>query len=155
GEGSVPDFAAARAAEGLRFTGGKGREVVVEHEALPRLSDERVDLLLVRRGAERGRHDRLRLAALEEPRAVHARQEPDLARNGPDGARVATVDAPPAIEHHAAHDVRLTVLEFFLDELREHLVPVRAELTRQCFDELLLQRGVPLVARVLLADDAR
>ena len=62
----------------------KRREVVVQHEALPALAGERVDLLLVGRGAERGGDDRLRLAALEERRAVHAREEADLAHDGAD-----------------------------------------------------------------------
>jgi hypothetical protein len=44
----------------------------VQEEALPPLARERVDLLLVLRGAERRGHDRLRLAAREERRAVDA-----------------------------------------------------------------------------------
>ena len=75
GEGAVTDLASAGAAHGLGLTGREAREVVVEQEALPPLAGERVDLLLVGRGAERGGDDGLRLAALEERRAVHARQE--------------------------------------------------------------------------------
>ena len=36
GEGAVTDLATARAAHRLGLAGGEGREVVVEHEALPR-----------------------------------------------------------------------------------------------------------------------
>ncbi len=63
GEGPVADLAAAGAAHRLRLARREGREVVVEHEALPALADERVDLLLVGGRAERRGDDRLRLAA--------------------------------------------------------------------------------------------
>jgi hypothetical protein len=124
-------------------------------DSLPRLPDERVDLLLVGRGAERRRHDGLRLTALKEPRPVHPRQQADLARDGTDRAGVAAVDAAPAVEHQAAHHVRFAVLEFFLDELRQHLVPFGSELAGEGFDHLLLDGRVAVVARVLLPDDAR
>ncbi len=54
GERAVADFAAAWATHRLGFTGAEGREVVVEHEALPRLTRERVDLLLVGGRAQGG-----------------------------------------------------------------------------------------------------
>ena len=47
GEGAVADLAPAGAAHRLRLARRERREVVVEHEALPRSPDQRVDLLLV------------------------------------------------------------------------------------------------------------
>ena len=55
GEGAVADLAPARAAQRLGLAGGERREVVVEHEALPPLADEGVDLLLVARRARGSR----------------------------------------------------------------------------------------------------
>src|SRR6185312_11030422 len=117
GEGAVADLAAARAAERLGLARGVRREVVVQHEALPALTGQRVDLLLVAGGAERGRDRRLRLAALEERRAVGAREDADLADDRPDRLHVAAVDALLLGEHVLADDVVLAVLELFLDQL--------------------------------------
>ena len=50
---AVTDLAPARTPDGPDLTDREGREVVVEHEALPRLALERVDLLLVAGRAER------------------------------------------------------------------------------------------------------
>ncbi len=49
GQRAVTDLAATRAAQRLRLARREGREVVVQHEALPALAGERVDLLLVGR----------------------------------------------------------------------------------------------------------
>ena len=62
---------------------GERGEVVVEHEAAEDVALERLQLLLVILGAERRRHERLRLAPGKERGAVDARQIADL---GPDGA---------------------------------------------------------------------
>src|SRR6185312_12206206 len=117
GECAVTDLATAGAAERLRLTRRERREVVVQHEALPAFAGERVDLLLVRRGAERRRDERLRLATLEERRAVHARQKPHLDRDRADLVHVAPVDALVLRKNVLANDVVLALLELFLDEL--------------------------------------
>src|SRR5262249_27390488 len=49
GERAVADLAPARAAQELRLARAEGREVVVQHELLVVLADQRIDLLLVRR----------------------------------------------------------------------------------------------------------
>ena len=83
GERAVADLAPAGAAQELHLADGEGREVVVQHEALlvTLAPATRVDDLLVVGGAEGDRHERLRLAAGEERRAVGARQHADLARD--------------------------------------------------------------------------
>src|SRR5438093_4731927 len=99
----MTDLTALRRADATRFAGGVRREVVVEHEALGVFALERVDDLLVLARAERGSDDRLRLAAGEEHRAVHARQQRRADRDRANGARVATVDARLAVEDLPAH----------------------------------------------------
>ena len=65
-----------------------------------------VDLLLVGDGAERRDDQRLRLAALEDGRAVRARQHADLAVDGANLLGVAAVDAL-AVEGQIADDAFL------------------------------------------------
>src|SRR5690606_15254750 len=82
GERPMTYFTAAWTTQRLRLAGAERREVVVQHEALPALAGERVDLLLVGRGAQRGGHHGLRLTALEQRRSVRARQQAHLASDG-------------------------------------------------------------------------
>ena len=150
GEGAVPDLAAAGAAHRLGLAGREGGEVVVEVEALPRLAHQAVDLLLVGRGAERRRHDRLRLAALEEGAPVNAREEAGLAHDRAHGLAVAAVDALALFEHHGADDRGFTVLELGLDQLLVGQVFLGADLGAERLGELLLEDGVALVAGLLV-----
>ena len=101
GQGAVADLAAAGAAHRSHFAGGERREVVVQHERLRRLAGlvDAVEPLHVVRRAERGRDERLRLAAREQRRAVRARQEPGLDRDRADSFGVAAVDALARLEH--------------------------------------------------------
>ena len=66
GQRAVADLAAAGAAQELHFADRERREVVVEHEALPRLAVDHLDLLLIVGGAERRGHQRLGFAARED-----------------------------------------------------------------------------------------
>src|SRR5213592_1369505 len=93
GERPVADLAPPGAAQELDLARAEGREVVVQHELLVRLADERIDLLLVGGGTERRDHERLRLAAREEGRAVRARQDLDLAGDGAHLGEPAAVEA--------------------------------------------------------------
>ena len=154
-EGAVADLAAAGAAHGLGLTRGEGREVVVEVEALPRLAHEAVDLLFVGRRAERGGDDRLRLAALEQGGAVHAREEADLAHDGAHGGRVAAVDALALVQDEGADDVRLALLELRLHELLDRREGLGAEVGEEGLGHLLLEGAVAFVARLLVGDARR
>ena len=69
----MADLAASGAAQERDFTDRERREVVVEHEALPRLAVHHLDLLLILGRAERGGDERLRLAAREHGRSVRPR----------------------------------------------------------------------------------
>jgi hypothetical protein len=74
----MADFAAARRTHAARLADRVGREVVVQQEGFLVGAGQRVDVLLVLAGAERGDHDRLRLAAGEQRRTVGARQDADF-----------------------------------------------------------------------------
>ena len=89
----MADLAPLRRADAAGLAGRVRRHVVVEHEAVAVLAHQRVDDLLVARGAERGDDQRLRLAAREQRRAVRARQHAGADGDRPHGARVAAVDA--------------------------------------------------------------
>ena len=87
----------------------------MQHEVLAVLAGQRVNLLRIAVGAQRGSHQRLGFAAGEQRRAVHAWQHAvadfDLAH----GARVATVNAWLARQDLAAHDLRLDVEQHVVD----------------------------------------
>ena len=85
GELAVADFAAARRTHAAGLTDRIGREVVVQQERLLVHAGQRVDILLVLAGAERGNDDRLRLATGEQRRAVRARQDADFRHDRADG----------------------------------------------------------------------
>ena len=117
GELAVADFAPAGRAHAAGFADRIGGEVVVEQEALLVGSLERVDELLVLAGAERRHHQRLRLAAGEQRRAVGARQHADLGEDGPDRGQIAPVDAALVVEDVPAHDLGLGAVESLRDRL--------------------------------------
>ena len=93
GELAVADFAPSRCADAAGFADREGREVVMQQERFLVGSVQRVDPLLVLAGAERGDHDRLRLAAGEQRRAVRARQHADFGHDRADRDEIAAVDA--------------------------------------------------------------
>ena len=65
----------------------------MQHEVLAELTRQRIDLLRVAVGAERGSDQRLRFTAGEQRRTVHARQHAVADFDGANGARIAAVDA--------------------------------------------------------------
>ena len=75
----------------------------MQHEFLVLLAGQRIDPLLVGRGAQRGDGQRLRLAAREQCRAVGARQHADLATDRPHVGQTAPIDAAPPRHDHLAH----------------------------------------------------
>ena len=78
GERAVTDLAALRRPDPAGLTGAVGREVVVVHVALAGLGRQRVDHLLHAQHVQRGDVEDLGLAALEQRRAVHPRDDVDL-----------------------------------------------------------------------------
>ena len=145
GERAVADLAAARAAQRLRLARRERREVVVQHEALPALAGERVDLLLVARRAERRRRRR--------PASRRAGRAPSRGRAGgcPTShtiGRIVFMSRPSmrlrSREHVLADDVVLALLELFLDELLDLGERLGADLRGERLDDLGLRR---LVAR--------
>ena len=107
----MTDLAAAGRADAAGLADRERREVIVQHERLFVRSLQRVDPLLILAGAERGDHDRLRLTAGEQRRAVGARQYADLGDNRAHGFHVTAVDALAGVENVPAHDLGLEVLE--------------------------------------------
>ena len=107
---------------------------------------QRVDPLLVLARAERGHHERLRLAAGEQRRAVRARNHMHLAIDGPHRHQVAAVDALAGLEDARPDDVLLDLLEG-VGEL--HLI-ARGRLRRDQLGHGLRLRLADLVIAVLL-----
>ena len=88
----MADLAASGAPEKLYFADGEWREVVVQHEAPVAFALDALDLLLVVRGAQRGRDERLGFAAGEDGGPMHAGQDADF------GPNVSYLDEPATVE---------------------------------------------------------
>ena len=93
GERSVADLPPARPAHETRLAGAEGREVVVVQVALALGGVDAVHDLVHALGAERGDVEDLRLAALEQPRAVGHGDHTHLGRQRPQVAGAPAVDA--------------------------------------------------------------
>ena len=77
-------------------------------------------------------HERLRLAAREQRRAVRARQDADLARDRADVGEAAAVDALALVARSLADDAASsTLVEQLADELLRRSGIVGAERARQ------------------------
>ena len=111
GELAVADFAALGAAEASGFADRIGREVVVQQELFLVGARQRVDVLLVFAGPERGHHHRLGFTAGEQRRAMGAGQHADFGDDIANGLDVAAVDALAGIEDVPAHDLGFQFLE--------------------------------------------
>ncbi len=86
------------------------------------------------------------LAALEQRRTVHARQEPTSQLIGRMVRPSRPVDALAGVEHHRAHDLGLAVFDLALDQLLGREECVSAELCRELLDDGLLDHRILLVA---------
>ena len=111
GELAVADFAPAGRAHAANLAHGVGREVIMQEEGFLVGPFERVDPLLVLARAERRDHERLRLAAGEERRAVRARDHMDQAIDGANRYQIAAVDTFARLEDARTDDVLLNFLE--------------------------------------------
>ena len=100
-----------RAAEEGDLTDGERREVIVQHEALPRFAFEALDLLSVLGGAQRARDERLGFAAGEHRGAVGARQHAGLDPNRSHLVELAAIEPDTPLEHLVAEHLLLQILE--------------------------------------------
>ena len=105
GERAVADLAALGRAHAAGLAGGVRREVVVVHVALAGLRGERVELLLHAEHVQRGDAQDLGLAALEQRRAVHPREDLDLGRQRADVGEATAVDADLVAQDALAHEL--------------------------------------------------
>ena len=149
GKLAVADLAPARSGHAPDFADRIRREVVVQHEGLFVGALQRVDILLVLPGAERGDGERLGLAAGEQRAAMGAGQEADFADDRPDRDQVPPVDAPLGVEDARPDDVFFRLLEG-----ARHFPGHRAVVVggHQLGHHLLLDGG-DLVAALMLGGD--
>ena len=122
----MADLATLGAANTTGLTRREGWEVVVVHVPLVRLGRERVNLLFHLQHVERGDAQDLRLTALEDRRAVNARNNLDLGRERTNVAQATAIDANAVLEdaladgalgdgtHHSGHFL-LTALELSVE----------------------------------------
>ncbi len=115
GQAAVADLAALGAAHAAHLAGGKGRHVVVQHEAVFVLAGQGVDALGIAFGAQSGHDERLGFTAGEQRRAVGARQHAVADFDGAHGAGVTAIDARLAGQDLAADNTGLDVEQHALD----------------------------------------
>ena len=112
GQGTVTNLAAAGRAQAAHFARAVGREVVVEDEALGlRPAGHRVELLGILGGAEGDGGQVLRLATVEDRRAVQTRQHANLRGKRANLVLGAPVDTLAALEEVRAHRLNLQRVE--------------------------------------------
>ena len=99
----MPYLAPSRRADPPHLTGGKAGEVIVVHEALAFFQSQPVEHLLLAGRAQRGDGQDLCLAAGEQAGAVGARQQPDLAGDGPYLGNAAPADALALFDDGGPH----------------------------------------------------
>ena len=108
----MADFTAAGADEAARLAHGEGRHVVMQHERLGRCPAGEAVHVLGLLGRPEGRDDEaLGVAALEDGAAVHAGEDPRLARDGAERLGVPAVGAHAALEDRLAVGIVLQFLE--------------------------------------------
>ncbi len=115
GELAVPDFAPAGRPHAAGFADRIGGEVVVEQEPLLIGPVQRIDILLVLAGAERGDDQSLRFSAGEQSRAMGAGEHPDFGQDRAHGGQVPPVDAALVVENVPAHHLGLGFVERLRD----------------------------------------
>ena len=101
----MPDLATLRRTDATRFTGRIWREVVVVHVALGRDGVQRVDLLFHLEHVQCGDSQDLGLSALEDRRAVNARDDRNFGVERTDLRLVAAVDANAVGENAVTHNL--------------------------------------------------
>src|SRR5262249_12350643 len=114
GERAVADFAASGSAQERDLADRERRGVVVEHETLPLLALQALDLLRLLGGAERAGDQRLRLTASEHGRTVRAWEHAGLDPDRADLVELAAVEAHAVREDLFAQHFLLEILEDLL-----------------------------------------
>ena len=104
GQTAVADFAALGRTHATGFAGGKGRHVVVQHEAVFKVAAQGVNTLGIALGAQGGNHQRLGFAAREQGRTVGAGQHAVADFDSAHRTGVAAVDTGLARQNLAAND---------------------------------------------------
>ena len=146
GELAVADFTPLGAAHASGLTNRIGREVVVKQELLLVGARQRVDVLLILAGTERGNHHRLCFAAGEQRRAVGARQHADFGDDLAHGLGIAAVDALAGVENVPANDLGFQFLEHAGDaQLVVFRLLAFGEIVRHHFFLGLANRGVAIL----------
>ena len=102
-ESAVTKLAPARATHAPNFTHRIRREVVVVHEALGLFRRKRVQLLPGAHRPERHDAEDLRFTALEQARAMRARQDADVAGDRPQLVECPSIRALAFFENTPAH----------------------------------------------------
>ena len=110
GQVAVSNFAAAYAAQRTRFTGGEGREVVVQVEFLFAGQGWRIDAVGVQAGTQGYRGEGLGLAAGEQGAAVWAGQHIGFYPDGADFRGGTAVQTASVVQNLVAHGVVLHVV---------------------------------------------
>src|SRR6185503_2134047 len=111
-ECAVSDLAPARRTETPDFTDRVLRKIVVEQKAAFDFALlQIVDELLVFLGAESCRNERLRLAAREKRRAVHAWQPADFRGDRTNLRKPSPIGTPPLVENIVAEDHLFELIE--------------------------------------------
>src|SRR5689334_23405452 len=136
GKLAMTDLAATGEADPAGLAHREGREIVVKQEGFLVSPFERIDILLVVAGAERGHHQSLSLAAGEQCRAMGAGEDADLADDRADVGEAAAVDAGPGLDDVAADDLLLDLLESASDLLGLDLGAFRGEALKHALLDL-------------------
>ena len=134
----MSNLATTRTSETAGFAHRERREVIVENEGLGRRAARQTIHLLSFLGRPKGGDgDVLGVTTLEHGRAMHAREDADLRRNGANLLRVATIGAHAAFQHGLAVGFVLQILEDDIEvDVREFAF---AQLGDQCGLGLFLE----------------
>ncbi len=98
GKRAVSYLAPARRANRTRFAGGERREVVMQQEPFELFRTQVVDLLRVADGSERAYTEHLGLAPCEQPGAMWAREQSDLAGDRTNIGQATAIRAFPRLQ---------------------------------------------------------
>ena len=122
GQSAMADFTALGRTHAAHFARGKGRHVVVQHEAVFKLASQSVNALGIALGTQSGNHQSLGFTAGEQGRAMGAGQHRIADFNRAHGAGVAAIDARLASQNLATNNARLDLEQqvVHLDGVESH-----------------------------------